>query len=110
MRDGGGGKKIVAMAFVDVSAGFDSVPHTQMMRKLELMVYDNKALTWLSDYLTDKSQYVVVEATDERRFDVPVGIPQGGALGPILWREYTNRRASKEQERMWCGKQKKIPE
>ena len=80
----------MAKAFVDVSAGFVSLPHTQIMRKLELMVYDNKALKWFSDYLTDRSQYVVVEATDERRFDMPVRIPQGGAPGPTLWREYTN--------------------
>ena len=90
MKDGGGGKKIVAMAFVDVSAGFDSVPHTQLMRKLELIGYDKGALKWLCDYLTDRCQYVVVEATDGRRFEMPVGTPQGGALGPTLWREYTN--------------------
>ena len=90
MRDGGGGKKIVAMAFVDVSAGFDSVPHTQMMKKLELIGYNNGALKWLSDYLRDRSQYVVGEATNGRRFDMLVGTPQGGALGPRLWREYTN--------------------
>ena len=89
VRDGGGGKNIVAMAFVDVSAGFDSVPHTQMMRKLELIGYDNGALKWLSDYLTDRCQYVVVEATNGKRFDMPVETPQGGALGPTLWREYT---------------------
>ena len=83
-------KKIVAMAFVDVSAGFDSVPHTQLMRKLELIGYDKGALRWLCDYLTDRCQYVVVEATNGRRFDMPVGTPQGGALGPTLWREYTN--------------------
>ena len=90
MKEGGGGKKIVAMAFVDVSAGFDSVPHTQLMRKLEVIGYDKGALKWLSDYLSDRCQYVVVEATNGRRFEMPVGTPQGGALGPTLWREYTN--------------------
>ena len=40
--------------------------------------------------MTGRSQYVVVEAEDGRRFGMPVGTPQGGALGPILWREYTN--------------------
>ena len=49
-------------AFVDVSAGFDSVTHTKMMRKLELIGYDNGALKWLSDYPTDRCQYVGVEA------------------------------------------------
>ena len=33
-----------------------------------------------------------MEATNgrRRRFEMPVGTPQGGALGPTLWREYTN--------------------
>ena len=66
MREGGGGKK------------------------LEPIGYDNGTLKWLSDYLTDRCQYVVVEATNGRRFDMPVGTPQGGALGPKLWCEYTN--------------------
>ena len=90
IKEGGEGNKIVAMAFVDVSAGFDSVPHTQLLRKLEGIGYSTGALKWISDYLTGRSQYVVVEAEDGRRFGMPVGTPQGGALGPILWREYTN--------------------
>ena len=90
MKEGGEGKKIVAMALIDVSAGFDSVPHTQLLRKLEGIGYGTGALKWISDYLTGRSQYVVVEAEDGRRFSMPVGTPQGGALGPILWREYTN--------------------
>ena len=67
-----------------------SVPHTQLLRKLEVIGYDYQALKWLSDYLTRRSQYVVIEAEDGRRFGMPVGTPQGGALGPISWREYTN--------------------
>ena len=90
LKDGGDGKKVVALAFIDVSAGFDSVPHTQLMRKLEAIGYDKGALKWLSNYLTDRTQYVVVEATDGRKYDMPVGTPQGGALGPSMWREYTN--------------------
>ena len=67
-----------------------SVPHTQLLRKLEVIGYDYQALKWLSDYLTGRSQYVVIEAEDGRRFGMPVGTPQGGAFGPISWREYTN--------------------
>ena len=66
------------------------MPHTQLLRKLEGIGYSTGALKWISDYLTGRSQYVVVEAEDGRRFGMPVGTPQGGALGPILWREYTN--------------------
>ena len=90
LKDGGAGKKVVALAFLDVSAGFDSVPHTQLMRKLEAVGYDKGALQWLSNYLTGRTQYVVVEATNGRKYGMPVGTPQGGALGPSMWREYTN--------------------
>ena len=62
MRYGGTKEKVVA--FMDVRAGFDLVPHSQPLRKLELISYDSKALKWLS--LTGRSQYVVMEATDGR--------------------------------------------
>ena len=32
----------------------------------------------------------MIEATDGRKYEMPVGTPQGGALGPSMWREYTN--------------------
>ena len=61
-----------------------------MMRKLDLMGYDNMSLKWLRDYLTGRSQYVVAEATNGCRFGMLVGTPQDCALGPTLWRQYTN--------------------
>ena len=35
LEEAGVGKKVVALAFIDVSAGFDSVPHVNLLRKLE---------------------------------------------------------------------------
>ena len=90
LEETGDGKKVVALAFIDVSAGFDSVPHVNLLRKLEAIGYDEGALRWLSDYLTGREQYVVIEATDGEKYGMPVGTPQGGALGPSMWREFTN--------------------
>ena len=64
LEEAGDGKKVVALAFIDVSAGFDSVPHVNLLRKLEAIGYDGESLRWQSDYLTNREQYVVVEATD----------------------------------------------
>ena len=58
LEEAGEGKKVVALAFVDVSAGFDSVPHVNLLRKLEAIGYDKEALRWLSDYLTVREQYL----------------------------------------------------
>ena len=81
LKDAGAGKKAVALAFIDVSAGFNSVPHVNLLRKLEAIGYANSTLKWLSDYLTNRTQYVVVEATDGRKYEMIVGTPQGGAGG-----------------------------
>ena len=81
---------IVIFQECDVSAGFDSVPHVNLLRKFEAIGYDGESLRWLSDYLTNREQYVVIEATDGEKYAMPVGTPQGGALGPSMWREFTN--------------------
>ena len=60
------------------------------MRLLLSIGYDSESLRWLSDYLTNREQYVVIEATDGAKYAMPVGTPQGGALGPSMWREFTN--------------------
>ena len=60
---------------------------------------DKGALKWLSNYLTGRSQYVVIEATDGRKYEMPVGTPQGGALGQACGEntQMTCLRAAKGQ-------------
>lgn len=94
-------KNIVAMCLLDISDGFGSVPHTNLLRKLETYGYENAALEWFASYLGDKEQYVVVEATDSRTFATDRGIPQGGPLCPSLFREYTNDLP--EEVKRWGG-------
>ena len=43
LQEAGDGKKVVALAFIDVRAGFDSVPHVNLLRKLEAIGYDGEA-------------------------------------------------------------------
>ena len=78
------------MCLLDVSDGFGSVPHTNLLRKLETYGYGNDALQWFASYLSNREQYVVVEAADSRTFATDRGIPQGGPLCLSLFREYTN--------------------
>ena len=94
-------KKIVAMCLLDVSDWFGSVPHTNLLRKLETYGYENPALKWFASYLGDREQYVVVETSDSRTFETDRGIPQGGPLCPSLFREYTNDLT--EEVKCWGG-------
>ena len=76
--------RIVAMCLLDLSAGFDSVPHVNLMRKLECYGYGDGALRRFSSYLKDRTQRVVVEASESKTYTLDRGIPQGGPLCPAL--------------------------
>ena len=89
------------MCLLDVCDGFGSVPHKNLLRKLEIYGYENAALDWFSSYLADQDQYVVVEVSDSRTFSTDRGIPQGGPLCPSLFREYTNDLP--EEVKCWGG-------
>ena len=82
--------RIVALCLLDVSAGFDSVPHVNLLRKLEMYGYGDGTLQWIGSYLEGRKQFVVVEDMESRVYSLDRGIPQGGPLCPDLWREYVN--------------------
>ena len=81
--------KIVSVAFLDISAGFDTVPHTYLLRKLEMIGYEESALRWIASYLERRTQEVQVEASFSDREIIIKGVPQGGPMSPIFFREYT---------------------
>ena len=81
--------KIVSVAFLDISAGFDTVPHTYLLRKLEMLGYEDSALRWIASYLKGRTQQVQVEASFSKEEAIIKGVPQGGPMSPIFFREYT---------------------
>jgi Reverse transcriptase (RNA-dependent DNA polymerase) len=60
---------------------------------------DEKSLTWIKSFLTDRKQYVQLKSFDENniqkvlRSEVlssSMGVPQGTTLGPFGWNAYSN--------------------
>ena len=83
--------KVVAVAFVDFKKAFDCVSHPILLHKLRSQFgIQGTLLSWLTDYLTDRTQFSVVNGQHSSVLNVTCGIPQGSVLGPTLFALYTN--------------------
>ena len=78
----------VSSIFFDLRKAFDSVPHRPLVDKLANLGLDVHALSWITSYLTNRKQHVVVGG--ESSLDTPVlpSVPQGSVLGPLLFLVY----------------------
>ena len=98
---------LLGLGLLDVSAGFDSVPHINLLRKLQVgFGYCSKTLKWLADYLEGRRTYISVEAERSRSRRMTRGIPQGGPLCPSLWRCYLAELP--EAGKVWWGSMARV--
>ena len=80
----------VGAVFLDYSKAFDSVPHMPLITKLQKMCFNPLIVEWITDYLRQRVQYVVVNGKSSNVTAVSSGVPQGSVLGPILFIIYVN--------------------
>ena len=79
------------VVFCDMSKAFDRVRHTLLIEKLAAVGCGGTVLRWLADYLTGRTQQVVIN--DARSSSKPCsrGVPQGSVLGPLLFSLYVRQ-------------------
>ena len=80
----------VCGVFVDLQKAFDTVDHNILLHELSHYGIRDIANCWFSYYLSSRKQFVATNGFDSETQNVQCGVPQGSALGPLLFLIYIN--------------------
>ena len=83
-------KKISSLMAVDQSAAFDCIEHPILLNKLDKYNIGQDAKSWIANYLSYRTQYVVIGSGQSRMTPTTRGVPQGSVIGPLLYAIFTN--------------------
>ena len=83
-------KELTGLVLVDMSAAFDCVDTSLLLKKLEYYGFSRHAKQWIWSYLTDRTQVVSIEGALSSSLRIQVGVPQGSILGPLIYIIFTN--------------------
>ena len=83
-------KQLTLSIFCDLSKAFDVISHDILLCKLKYYGIRGIANTWISNYLTNRKQYVEFEKHKSDMCNIKCGVPQGSIFGPLLYLIYVN--------------------
>lgn len=76
--------------YMDLSKAFDTLNHNILLEKLHRYGIHDSELSWFSNYLCNRTQYVEIEGYQSETLLIKTGVPQGSILGPLLFLIYMN--------------------
>ena len=82
--------KIPTTVLIDLSKAFDTLNHDILLSKLRYYGVFGVELRLLSNYLSDRVQYVEYLGAISQSRSIGVGVPHGSILGPLLFLIYIN--------------------
>ena len=72
------------------SAAFDRVDHQAILYRLCSVSIGGSVLSILTQFLSNRSQYVLVDGCLSKLVDTVSGVPQGSVFGPLLFLLHTS--------------------
>ncbi len=82
----------VDLIYLDFSKAFDLVNHRLLLDKLRGYCIAPIAISWVNSFLNQRTFQVNVNGTLSQMVEAVSGVPQGSAIGPILFVIYVNDR------------------
>ena len=83
-------QRVGLLAFLDLSAAFDTVDHDILLSRLGTMFgIEGVALQWFQSYLKGRTQSVKINNIQSKKKTLKSCVPQGSVLGPNLYCKYT---------------------
>ena len=76
---------------IDFSAAFDRVNHQGILYKLCSVGIGGSVLSILTQFLSNRSQHIMVDCFRSKLVNIVSGVPQGSVLGPLLFFLYTSK-------------------
>lgn len=83
-------KKSCFIVYLDFKKAFDTVCHTKLIVRLRSLGIDGNVLSWISNYLSNRTQRVSISGALSQPADVSSGTLQGSILGPIFYILYSS--------------------